>query len=78
MAKSWIAVSAVLLAVAPSLAVAHTGHGSDGGSYSLSHYFTEPVHALASLVIMAALTTGFAVLRRFRRRLGPSPEKRAA
>lgn len=43
---------AVVSSTAPALA--HPGHGADGGSHELTHYLTEPSH-LAPLGL-AALT----------------------
>ena len=50
-----VASTAALL-TAPALA--HPGHGKDGGSHELTHYFTEPEHlapvGLAALAGVAA------------------------
>ena len=36
---------------------AHPGHGTDGGSHDLTHYFTEPQHlAPVGLAIVAGAT----------------------
>jgi len=50
---AWIA------ATAPALA--HPGHGPDGGDWSLAHYLREPAHALVavSLLVVAALAARF-------------------
>ena len=74
MAKFWIALTAISLGAAPSIAMGHPSHGSDGGSYSLTHYFTEPVHVVASVGIIAAIATGFVVLRQLRDRLCRLPK----
>ena len=79
MAESWIPLVAISLEATPSMLIAdHTGHGSDGGSYSLIHYFTEPVHVVAGLGIIAAIATGFVVLKYVRDRLARSAKWRAA
>lgn len=39
----------------PAAAAAHPGHGFGGGSYSLLHYLTEPVHGLSGLLGIAAV-----------------------
>jgi hypothetical protein len=46
--------AAGVMLVATRAAEAHPGHGAGGGSYSLQHYLTEPVHAvvLGGLVIL--------------------------
>lgn len=48
---------------------AHTGHGEDGGSFALSHYLLEPVHAVAVLAGFAvAVLAGFAARGLYRRK----------
>ena len=42
--------SAACLLASPALA--HPGHGADGGSHEMTHYLTEPVH-IAPLVVAA-------------------------
>lgn len=68
--KKWtLVLTAVLVGGAPTIAIGHPGHGANGGSYSLIHYLTEPVHALASLGIILALGTVLVALRQWRDRL---------
>jgi hypothetical protein len=43
----------LVVALASLPAFAHPGHGRDGGSNSLTHYATEPVHVAP--VVFAAL-----------------------
>ena len=45
-----------LLLAAAAVAEAHPGHGVDGGSWSLPHYASEPVHlgTAAALATIAA------------------------
>lgn len=51
-----IALLVVALATLP--AFAHPGHGRDGGSNSLTHYATEPVHvAPMILAVLAGVAT---------------------
>ena len=55
------------LAAAPALA--HPGHGADGGSNDAIHYATEPVHVapvIAAVVAGAAVAGGAAVWMRRR------------
>jgi len=51
-----LALLVVALATIP--AIAHPGHGKDGGSNSLTHYATEPVHVAP---VVLALVAGVAV-----------------
>ena len=63
-----IAPVATLLAVAIPLAVAaHPGHGETEG-FSIIHYFSEPVHALASVAGLGILL--FVLTRYFSRKSG--------
>lgn len=49
---------AALAATLAAPALAHPGHGKDGGSHEMTHYLTEPVHVaplgLAALAGIAA------------------------
>jgi hypothetical protein len=62
------AVVAITALTVSSPASAHPGHGLAGGSYSLSHYVSEPLHLLGGLVVVAAFAAGAALLRRRRTR----------
>jgi hypothetical protein len=42
-------------------ALAHSGHGRDGGDLSLLHYLSEPEH-VAGLALLLALVGGGAVM----------------
>jgi hypothetical protein len=57
------AVVAITALTVSSPASAHPGHGLGGGSYSLLHYVTEPLHLLGGLVVVAAFASGAALLR---------------
>ncbi len=50
--KKMIASLALLL---PALTWAHPGHGETDG-YTITHYFTEPQHAIITLGVLAAIT----------------------
>ncbi|QDT39812.1 hypothetical protein [Stratiformator vulcanicus] len=45
----------VVLAGFAVTAVAHPGHGSDGGSHSPMHYATEPPHSTVSALTIAVV-----------------------
>jgi hydrogenase/urease accessory protein HupE len=49
----------LMLAAAATPALAHPGHGKDGGSHELTHYLTEPAH-LAPLGLAALAGVGAA------------------
>ena len=44
----------------PAICLAHPGHGESGG-YTITHYFTEPVHLITTLIIF----TGTYVFMRY-------------
>jgi hypothetical protein len=44
----------------PAICLAHPGHGNTGG-YTITHYFTEPVHLITTLIIF----TGTYVFMRY-------------
>ena len=53
--KKAIAVVSFFALCFPLISVAHPGHGETGG-YTITHYFTEPIHLLITLsVIMVAV-----------------------
>ena len=51
-----------------SVAVAHPGHGHDGGSFSLLHYLTEPLHFLQGVLLAAGVVGVALVVMRRRKR----------
>jgi hypothetical protein len=53
MKKIAFAVSLVALAL-PLFVAAHPGHGEHGG-YTITHYFTEPVHAVVGISLLIAV-----------------------
>jgi hydrogenase/urease accessory protein HupE len=56
-----IALLLVVLAAMP--AFAHPGHGKDGGSNSLAHYATEPVHvAPVVFAVLAGIATAGVII----------------
>jgi fumarate reductase subunit C len=38
----------------PLVSLAHPGHGETGG-FTITHYFTEPVHVIVSLVALVGV-----------------------
>ncbi len=53
---------------AAARASAHRGHGPDGGSESLLHYLTEPLHAAIPVGLAVGVAVAFAASARFRAR----------
>lgn len=54
----------LLTTALPLAALAHPGHGGTDG-WTITHYFTEPQHALVTvLAIGGALLVGYAVRKR--------------
>jgi hypothetical protein len=47
----------------PGSASAHPGHGETEG-FSITHYFTEPVHATATIGMIIAIVAGINYLRK--------------
>jgi len=46
---------ASLILLLPALTWAHPGHGETDG-YTITHYFTEPQHAIITLGVLTAIT----------------------
>lgn len=51
--KKMIVIVSLLLTGQPFVSEAHPGHGTTGG-FTITHYFTEPVHVIVSLSIIIA------------------------
>jgi len=59
-----IIVSFILFVMCmPLISLAHPGHGETGG-YTITHYFTEPVHVVVSLVALMAVVVYIRHLRK--------------
>lgn len=44
-------------------AIAHPGHGGHGDSgFTITHYFSQPVHAITSVAILTIVILGFVKL----------------
>jgi hydrogenase/urease accessory protein HupE len=48
---------------APFVALAHPGHGETEG-FTITHYFTEPIHAVATILAVVGILALVTVLRR--------------
>jgi hypothetical protein len=46
----------------PFISLAHPGHGETGG-FTITHYFTEPVHIVVALVALIAVVAGVRYFR---------------
>jgi hydrogenase/urease accessory protein HupE len=53
MKKILTALSLFVLCI-PSISLAHPGHGNTDG-YTITHYFTEPVHVVIAIGVLAAV-----------------------
>jgi hypothetical protein len=53
MKKVSAALSFLVLCM-PFISMAHPGHGESGG-FTITHYFTEPVHVIISVSIIIAI-----------------------
>jgi hypothetical protein len=49
----------------PFISIAHPGHGEHGG-YTITHYFTEPMHAIAIALVLFVVIVFVRNLRRKR------------
>ncbi len=52
--KKIIAALMLFSLCVPLASLAHPGHGETGG-YTITHYFTEPVHIIVSLVALSGI-----------------------
>jgi hypothetical protein len=53
MKKVLTALSLFILCI-PSISLAHPGHGDTDG-YTITHYFTEPVHVVIAIAVLTAV-----------------------
>jgi hypothetical protein len=51
--------SLVVGVLIPAICWAHPGHGTQGGGWSVHHYFTEPVHLVGGALGLAGLLIAF-------------------
>ncbi len=51
------------LSLLPLLVVAHPGHGETDG-FSIIHYFSEPMHAIATAGALVVMFAGYRYFRR--------------
>lgn len=64
--KKYIAAIAGLFASCmPFISIAHPGHGEHSG-YTITHYFTEPIHAIATALVLVLVIVFIRNLRRRR------------
>ena len=54
MKKIQWALHTSLMMLIPFAGMAHPGHGETEG-YTITHYFTEPVHATVSVILLAGV-----------------------
>jgi hypothetical protein len=52
--KKITAILSSFVLCTPLFVLAHPGHGEHGG-YTITHYFTEPMHVFVSLSILVAV-----------------------
>jgi len=52
--KKVIAVFSLFSLFLPFISMAHPGHG-ESGDFTITHYFTEPVHVIISATIIIAI-----------------------
>lgn len=52
--KKIISVFSLFVLCLPLIGIAHPGHGTTEG-YTITHYFTEPIHLAISLSVLIAV-----------------------
>ncbi|MBZ5859339.1 hypothetical protein [Flavihumibacter profundi] len=60
-----IAAGLISTMLLPIATFAHPGHGETDG-YTIIHYFTEPVHVIATLLSVGVIGLSFRVFRKKR------------
>ena len=63
MKKINLAFKTIIVMLLPFTGMAHPGHGETEG-YTITHYFTEPVHATVSVILLAGVLFTVSILRR--------------
>jgi hypothetical protein len=63
--KKVIAVFSFLILSMPFIGTAHPGHGESGG-FTITHYFTEPLHMIVSVSLLIAVVVYIRYLGRNR------------
>lgn len=61
-------ITTAALFLTSSVAMAHSGHGREGGDFSLLHYLSEPSHVAGMALLLALVGGGVLSLRRHRGR----------
>lgn len=61
--KKALAAGSLFILGIPSTSIAHPGHGETDG-YTIIHYFTEPVHAVIAIGVLAAVAVFIRQMRR--------------
>ncbi len=52
--KKIVSIVSAFLFCMPFVGISHPGHGETGG-YTITHYFTEPVHVFVNISLLIAL-----------------------
>jgi cytochrome bd-type quinol oxidase subunit 2 len=63
MKKISCALTTGILILAPFAGMAHPGHGETEG-FTITHYFTEPVHATVSVILLAGVLFTVSMIHR--------------
>lgn len=61
MKKLWLPLAFI---ASPFILLAHPGHGEHDGGYTITHYFTEPVHFIPIAVVMSIAIVSFYIKER--------------
>jgi cytochrome bd-type quinol oxidase subunit 2 len=63
MKKVKLALKTITVMLLPFTGMAHPGHGETEG-FTITHYFTEPVHATVTVILLAGILFTVSYLRR--------------
>ena len=63
MKKLILALKTGFAVLLPFAGIAHPGHGETEG-YTITHYFTEPVHVTVSVILLAGAMLTISYIRR--------------
>ena len=61
--KKTLAGLSLFILCMPLFSIAHPGHGTADG-FTITHYFTEPVHAVIAMGVLAAVAVYIRQVRR--------------
>ena len=61
--KKVVACLGLFVLILPLISLAHPGHGETDG-YTITHYFTEPVHVVIAIGVLVVVTVYIRYMRK--------------